>query len=547
MAAVGTWLRRYWPYALLTTVIMLPLLMPGYILTLDAVFTPRISAPASVSSDYVWRWLLHILNMAVPSQVIEKAIFVAIPLLAGVGMHCLLSWLRRQFSTASKNFIWDPALYVGGILYVANPFTYDRFMAGQYGVLMGYALVPFIVRLLLQFMEKPTLRRSIKSALLAVAISIVSLPTIGEVALLVVCVFAVAVWRQRRQPAALRAYAKYGATAALVFCVLSSYWLIPALLGKGIVASQVETFTAAHTQAFATTGSSVLAQLAAVLRLQGFWAEPHHLFMLPQDHTPAWGTIRLVMWAGVVTGAILYWRRASRFAAIFTLAGAASALLAAGIFGGALAHVGYREPQKFAGVLALVFAVFIACAAARLFAWARARSETQYVLAAGAALFLVLIWTSTMYWGFAAQLRPRQYPQDWAAANRYLTKQQGDFNTVFLPWHQYMSFSFAGRIIATPAAHYFDKPVIVSNDPELGSITPPAGALATQIGHTVKPGSHSGNIAQQLARANVRYILLAKDYDFAKYQYLDGQPGLRRVMDSPKISIYENKNWKGAR
>lgn len=540
-----TWLKRYWPYVLVTAAVMLPLLMPGYILTLDAVFTPRIPAPSGLGSDYLWQWLLHIVNIVVPSQVIEKVIFIAIPLLAGIGMHRLLDWLRERVGSSAKTFVWRPALYVGGLLYVVNPFTYDRFMAGQYGVLLGYALLPFIVRLLLEFAEKPTMRRGVNIALLAVLISVLSVPTVGEIVLLAACVLGAAGWRHRTQPDILHAYSKYLGAMLLLFVVLSGYWLVPALLGKGIIASQVATFTGAHTEAFATVGDTIFTRLLAVLRLQGFWAEPHQLFLLPQDHTPAWGTIRLVMWAGVVAGAAIYWRRAKWLAAAFTAAGVTGALIAAGAFGSTLAHVGYREPQKFVGVLALVFAVFAACGAARLFAWVRSRSETQYVLTVGTALFLVLLWTSTMYWGFASQLHPRQYPQDWEKANNYLNTHEGDYNVVFLPWHQYMSFSFAGRIIATPATHYFDRPVIVSNDPELGNITPSNDTLPTKIGKAVKPAGNTQQLQVQLHDANVRYILLAKDFDFKNYGYLDDQPNLRRVLDLPKIGIYENKEWRG--
>jgi len=481
----------------------------------------------------------------VPSQIIEKAIFVSIPVLAGIGIHQLLDWLRGRFVPPAKKMLWAPALYVGGLLYVVNPFTYERFMAGQYGVLLGYALLPFIVRLLLEFADNPTRRRAIKATLLAVLMSILSLPTIGEVVLLTVCIMAAAAWQQRKNHVMLGVYTKNMGLGILAFCILGSYWLVPAISGNGAIATQLATFTTAHAEAFATVGGNILAKFMAVLRLQGFWAEPHQLFMLPQDHTPAWGTIRLVIWAGVITGAVLYWRGAKRLAATFTVAGLASAFIAVGAGSGLLTHLGYREPQKFVGVLALVFAVFITAGAARVFAWAQTRSDTAYALTAGAAIFLVLLWTSTMYWGFAAQLRPRQYPEDWARANSYLTVHNGEYTTVFVPWHQYMSFDFAGRIIATPATHYFDRPVITSNDPELGAITPPEHAQATRIGNAIKPTGDTRQLRAQLYNANVRYILLAKDFDFQKYAYLDHQPNLQRVLNLPKVSIYENKDWKG--
>lgn len=528
------WLKTYAPYVAVTAAVMLPLLLPGYILTLDAVFTPEIRMPDTVASDYLWRVLLHVLNIVVPSQIIEKLIFVGILLGSGIGMHQLIVGLRQK----GKELVWPWATYGAGIFYMVNPFTYARFMAGQYGVLLGYALLPFFVRFLLDFAAKPDRRSMLRVGLLALLISIVSVPTIGELAVVVLCVIALAIWRQRKNKAQLRQYATYGLAALGLFALLSSYWLLPAVLGKGMGES-VAQFDASHSAAFATLGDTLLGKAMHVLRLQGFWAEGHDLFWLPQERLVGWGTVRLLVWALIIGGAVVFWRRNRGRAAAFLTMGGIALLLAIGVVPG-LASLGYREPQKFAGLLALVFAVLLAYGAARLVARAEHRSATLAPLTKGGLVVLIFVFTPTMWWGFYNQLSPRHYPQDWVAMNERLKTEAGDSKVAFVPWHQYMSFGFSGRIIANPAEHFFDVRVLASNDPELGVIRPEAGEERTVIGALLRPGHQPADLAKQLAAHNIRYVLLAKELDYKKYGYLDTARDLTVVADTPTLRLYRN-------
>ncbi|HEX7963490.1 MAG TPA: hypothetical protein VF466_02765 [Candidatus Saccharimonadales bacterium] len=538
-------LQPYAPYALLAAVVLLPFAAPGYIFTLDAAPVPHIPAPHAGGSDYLWQELLHILNSAVPSQVIEKLLFVAIILGSAIGMHRLMDFLQRR-TGHDTTLGWGPARYFAGLLYAVNPFTYDRFMAGQYGVLLGYALLPFVLEALLAFAVHPDRRGMLRVALGIVLVSIVSLPTTGLAVLAGALTLAAAAWQQRRKARLLRQYVRYGLGAAGIFAVLSSYWLLPALLGKGALAQQVHTFTPAHTAAFATVGSGFVGKLAHVAQLQGFWVEPHGLFTLPQEQLPGWGTVRLLVWALAVVGAVVLYRSSRQLGATFLLIGLSGWLLAAGLAAGLLTHFGYREPQKFAALVALSMAVFAGFGVAQIVALGRARSEGWANAAVAAALVVLLLFTPTMYWGFGGQLRPRKYPDGWFAANAFLAQQGGSYQAVFLPWHEYMSFAFtADRIIANPAARFFGQPVTISNDPELGAIKPPADAAATRIGALVAGGQHTPLLAAQLAGFNVRFVLLAKDYDYRRYNYLEQQPGFHRVFDSQSLRIYENAAWKG--
>src|SRR6185369_15302574 len=156
-------------YAGVALLLLLPLLGSGYILTLDMVFTPRVPMPQTVTSSYLFHVLLHALTFVLPSQVIEKGLLVSIVLLAGVGMHRLLRQIMLPIGGSGL------AAYVGGLFYIINPYTYSRFMAGQYSVLLGYALVPFFFAALLRLLANLSVRRAIVVVCWAVVVSIVSI------------------------------------------------------------------------------------------------------------------------------------------------------------------------------------------------------------------------------------------------------------------------------------------------------------------------------------------------------------------------------------
>ena len=59
-------------YVFLALAVMLPLLLPGFILTLDMSFTPELRMPEHMSSSYLFHTALHYLNFVLPADVIQK-------------------------------------------------------------------------------------------------------------------------------------------------------------------------------------------------------------------------------------------------------------------------------------------------------------------------------------------------------------------------------------------------------------------------------------------------------------------------------------------
>jgi hypothetical protein len=527
-------------YAVVALAVMAPLLLPGHIMTLDMALTPNLPLPEISSSSFVFRLLLYLLNIVVPTHIIEKALFLAILMLSSLGMHQLIS---RSFPRKNDDLASEWGIYVAGALYAINPFTYSRFMAGQYSVLLGYALLPFFVRTILDFLAQPNRKRGILLVLWTLAISIVSIHSIGLIAIFAVCAFGASVWRYRKKPGHIRSILKFGVAAFMTVLLASSYWLVPFLTGDNSAGQAAQRFTVGDRQAYATTGSGAVERFGNVIQLQGFWAEAKDLYLLPQEYIPLWGFVTLGIWILVGAGFKSLLQGGRRYEAfILAMAGAASVLLAMAGVGG------FREPQKFIGLLAMAFAFLAAHGIPRVIHWLSSKTgETVALVGLCAVLILPVLWTPTMFWGFAGQLRPRAYPADWFIANEKLNQDTGDFKVLFLPWHLYMHFRFAGRIIVNPACDFFDKPIIVSNDPELqGSSLADQDPQKAKLSRDILPDAATNpGFARELGNENIKYILLAKETDAEAYNYLNHQAALELVYESDTILLYRNKAWEG--
>ena len=534
-------------FAVLTLAVLLPLMAPGFILTLDMVFTPHIHLPLQVTSSYLFYALLHYLNFIIPADVLQKSILASIIFLSSLGGYKLVE------RTTDRTTAAQISAYVAGILYAINPYTYERFMAGQFAVLLGYCLLPFVAIQLLILAEHPTWRRGLGLGLLLTITGIVSIHTLGLASVLLLIMTCSAVWQRRSQPQQIKHYMVNLLLALCTFAIASAYWLVPTLAGTSSTATAIAGFAGGDDQAFATLGGGFVGQILHILRLQGFWAESMHLFVLPQAFMPGWWMGVCILWIIIGVGIAAAWKGGRRqMAVIYISAAFTGAILATGVFNSALSHIfplfrGFREPQKFAGLVALSYAVLVGWGVtATMEYFSRKRLVALQQLALATALLLPIVLTPTMFWGFGKQLQPVQYPATWAAINNQLDRDKSSYQVLFLPWHLYMYYRFADRIIMSPAAGYFDKPIIASNNPEIGQATADRpDARKTLLGGKILPNAaNKTNLGAQLANLHIKYIILDKDNDFTSYAYLAHQVDLRLVSESANLRLYLNTEFK---
>ena len=124
-------------WVVLVALLMLgPVLLPGFVLSYDLVFTPRqdllpgslgvgSGLPRAVPQDAI----VALIEIVVPGMIVEKLVLLAIPVLVGTGM------LRLLRGTAAG--------VVAATLAMANPFVAQRLVIGHWGLLLAYALVPW--------------------------------------------------------------------------------------------------------------------------------------------------------------------------------------------------------------------------------------------------------------------------------------------------------------------------------------------------------------------------------------------------------------------
>ena len=421
-----------------------------------------------------------------------------------------------------------------GLLYAVNPFVFERAFAGQVAFLMGYALLPLGVRSLLRAEEADGVAARLRPVLWITLL--VALAPHFAWLMAAICTVMIATRPSRRTAAWL-------AGLAVVVVVANAYLVLPSI-GRP---PPVEV-GAADLAAYRTTGEGPVALVGNVAGLHGFWRSE---LSLPKDDVPGWP----LLWAAVVVvagaGAVRAWRAGEasrRLAVVVGGAGALGLLLALGDQGptGAAYRWLYdnlpgfevmREPQKFAALLALAYAVLFGLGAEALVAGARGRMSRR--VWAAAALVLPIAATPTLFWGLGGRVEVSRYPASWAKADRIMG--DGPERILFLPWHQYLSFPFTERIVANPAPFAFRRDVIAGDNVELAGI--PTASRSTRSAYLeflYSTGPRLTSFGQLVAPHGVRFVVVAKTVDWEQYRWLDAQRDLDKLLDHDEIAVYRS-------
>jgi hypothetical protein len=437
--------------------------------------------------------------------------------------------------------------YFAGIFYAVNPFTYDRFMDGQYLVLLGYALLPFFVVALFKLcFYKYTDRLAIlKLSAWTLAISIVSIHAVGYMAVLALAAAGVAILHWRRDTLTLKAVGKALALWLLSVLILSSFWIIPMLSGSSSRTSLIEQFDERHLLSFRTDGANDLAVALNTAALQGYWGEREGRFYVPRQVIVFWPLLILPVIALVGYGFWLVRKRPE--AQVLALSAGVGLVLAVGIAAWPFSEINrllidhvpffrsFREPQKFVSLIVLAYVVFGGIGLMRL---------KHYGWLVYAALLLPFIYTPGFLWAFGNQLQSSNYPADWYVIKKnYIATAHG--NTLFLPWHQYMYVDFVGRVIANPAPAFFGNDKVIAGDnAEIGLIKRQTSSPETRVIESLLENPPAGNLGEKIASLNAEYILLSKNADWRNYLFLDNQGDLELIIETDSVKLYKNLSYK---
>jgi hypothetical protein len=541
-------------FASIALFILWQMLLPGYVLTLDAIFAPGMKIDFSLST-YANSWpiffLIDFFPAAIPIWLAEKIIIFLIFFFIGYAAFRFLPLPRNKIVRLFSSLV-----------YLLNPFVYERFLAGDWFLLAAYSLLPVLVCSLFAFIAHPIFVNGLKMFFVLYLIGIFSLHflVIGVI-LVVASIICHLIWRL------LVKDFFYVATAAknfffsvIVFLALSAYWFIPAVFFQQWRAG---SFGSQHWSAFAASGRGSIGTVLNLLSLNGFWGEGQpwaKQFFWPQDSPLFWLTsvaIAIFVLIGLVAG--LSEKKTRSSVLFFLLLGVISFALAAGagdVYWCGLnfwfyRHIplwsGFRDSQKFCGWLALSYAALAGYGAVFVSEKiCRAKNILNIFLAI---LFLAIpvLWGWLFWFGFHGQLKSVQYPDSWLAARKIIDQDKSANKVLFLPWHGYFSLAFNNNFLtANPAKIFFGEKAIVGRSVELGEIYDQENSSDYRLTDDVVTGKKAmsgGSVIDFLKKEGVTYIVFSTDlagvdnlnYDFLNY------PKLEKIIDSPRLFLYQLK------
>jgi hypothetical protein len=475
------------------------LLHRGYVLVGDMTFVPDQpwkaawlgldgSVPRAVPADAaVW-----LFSQVVPGDLLQKAVLLGTLVLAGLGSLRLGSRIPGASSWARLG---------GAVLYLWNPYVFERLAIGHWGLLVGYAVLPWVVAAALDVRRDAW--RASAGLFLAMLVAAVGSPTGG----LVVAAVAVVMILERHRPGRAAVVVAMAAVANLP-------WLTPAILNDAAPSDP------AGVTAFAARADTPLGSWPSLLTFGGIWKRA----VVPSERSVSLLVVAALALVVLAAVALVQRRRQlggllpGRLALV-----AVVALLVAGLpstaAGGRLARhlvdsvpgAGlWRDSQKWLMPVVLVtclgVVVLLDMVQRRL-----SRSGLPGVSATVVLAFAPVVLLPSLSWGLAGRLEPVRFPDEWGTVRTILEQQpSADRRTAVLPWSAYQRLPWNDRRAALdPALRFFPGQVVASEELSLGDgVTVHAdGGSRSAIDRAISDGRPLG---PALAADGVRYLLVER-------------------------------------
>jgi hypothetical protein len=534
----------------LTLVVAGPWLLPGYLFGTDWPGPRHFAFPTNLASSALLQVLLAGLAWAAGGEAAGKVLVLG----------CLFAAGALAFRALPKGGFVPRA--AAAALYVVNPFVYGRLHYGQISLLAAYAVMPWALLRLHKLLVEPGLRSSLGVAVSFATVGVLSPHLLLMAGMLAGALYIAHVVGSEKRLLYFTRSVRWAFCAIAVSAVASAYWMVPLIAGRGFEGAVVAGTGPGDLAAYAAVPDRSLGLLPNLLGLYGFWAENSGRFTSMKAFVPFWPAVLAAILAIAAIGVVAaFWQRDRKlppWVLGLVIAGGVALVLEMGVSHPAsaglvewldahfTAYRGMRDAGKWAALLALVYSQLVGLGAAAILDWLRARAanlgQTEWAMGVASALLLALpmFYGNGLFFGAHGEIKPSQYPSGWYQADRLLAADHNAGRALFLPWHEYMSYSFIqnqNRVVAPPAPFFFSVPVVTSTDPEVPGIVPPDSPDQTAVSALVSAGSR-GQWAKVLSALGVKYILLARELDWRSFAYLDGQPGLVKIADFDSIVLY---------
>ncbi|MFI6239199.1 hypothetical protein ACIBEF_04910 [Micromonospora sp. NPDC050795] len=519
-------LSLYAVAAAVTVVVLAPLAAPGYALLYDMVFVPRqpltwdLVAPAqSLPRAVPMDALVSLITQLVPGWVVQRLALAGAVFLAAVGAGRLVPTERR----AVRLF--------AALAYAWSPYLAERLLIGQWGLLLAYAALPWLVRAALDL--RAGRDGALARVVLAAAPAAIT-PTGGLIALGTVLVLASDRMRAPRSllvSQRMHPHRSWQALAAVG--ALNLPWVVAALVtGAG------GSSDPAGVAAFAARSENWAGPLVALAGTGGIWSAQATPSSRAAALVPV-ATLVLLILAGVGVGLLRRRLPQGGAARLAVLAGTGFLLAALGLLPGgdaalrwAVVHLPgaglLRDGQKFLAPYALLLVVCAALGAERLVA--RIDREVAGVVLVGL-LFLPVAVLPDLAFGGVGRLRPVSYPAEWQRVAEQIEEEPGEI--LALPLSAYRAYPWnPGRVVLDPAPRFLPGTVLTDDTLRVGDV-----AVAGE-------NPRVGEIRRALAEGRpvwttgVRWVLVQHEVSGEVDPQVLG--GLVTIHDGPFLTLYRN-------
>ncbi|GAB4007389.1 hypothetical protein [Nocardioides ultimimeridianus] len=461
----------------------------GFWLVGDMVFVPHQpwkdawlgldgTLPRAVPMDALISAVSHVL----PGEVLQRLLLTGGLVVGGIGM----GRLTARFGTSAR------AAAIALLCW--NPWVAERLGIGQWAILLGYLLLPWVVLAARRLRESPA---DWAPAALACLASALCSPSSGVMAALTLLVLAAG---RRTWP-----------RIVVIAVVANLAWIGPA-----VTATTADVTTTGVFASFAARGESAAGVLPSLLSLGGIWktsivleARTSELVVLLSCLLSLVALVGLVRWSRDEPG------EARRLAAL--AAGAMAVALLPDLPGGdrlledLAAHLPglalLRDSHRFLAPLGPVLAVGLAGAVAEVCERVRPGRESLWGVAALLVVAPILLLPG-LGWGLGGQLQRSAYPPGWAAVAAHLDAAPG--TTVVLPWTgSYRAFAWShDRAVLDPAPRVLPGEVLVDDRTYLADQVVPAEDPRAEA---VRGALGATDPVAALRALHVRWVLVEAD------------------------------------
>lgn len=517
---------------------------------LDSIFYPMDSLSLSFDTTIYW-FIYSLLQYILPYQLFGKLFLVFVFVLAWCLGYLIADYVLSKLSISQlKGSIFKrfPVLFI-----LLNPFMYERVIT-QTWIFLAIVLLWYGLYFILT--ASTNYYRNYLCSWLFFGLALAISP---HVSFMIALIYGLALLIFSDK---FKLFKSILLGSALV-TALNINWLTAALfLDSWSVANSLKTFNDTNIQVFETNSLDSLPPELTTLLLYGFWGERYMQFALPQLQSPfryVFGAI-FVLLAGLWLG-LLYKDPLSRRCAIFLITlGLLSWILgtwtASGIWWSLLQYVydylpwynGLREPQKWIGVLMLVYAVWIAYACCWTFLKLSdiiVRKKLLVLDFARASWFWFILmivflygWSPHVLFGFNGQLFLSDYPTSYFEAKGVYQFQKDWQKILILPWHSYMACNWTKwRIIPNVMWKIVDEQnSIVSDNIEISYLY---SNSTSQRSRDIEEFLHTHDL-NLLKIYWIGYIyLLNTCADFSTYIYLQSLEWITNIYESQEVSLFK--------